>query len=207
VEILGISNEMVATVRAALAAHGVQPAAVRLTATHTHSGPSTTNVYCGCCDCGWITLNQRPEDTSREQGEADIAAFTDDFLVPRLVAVAEAALTALEPATLSHGHTSCDIAVNRRNNDELEVAALAEAGGLDKGALNGPVDHDVELLVARGGGGGVLAVAFGYACHATVLGAQSLHGDWPGRAMATLEAGAADLVALHVNGCSGDQVI
>ena len=41
-------------------------------------------------------------------------------------------------------------------------------------------------------------MAFGYACHATVLGEQSLHGDWPGRAMATLEAANPGLTALHV---------
>ena len=84
---------------------------------------------------------------------------------------------------------------------------MAEAGTLDKSQLNGPVDHGVELLVARTiEGGEALAVVFGYACHATVLGLQSLHGDWPGRAMATLEAAhpSGQMVALHINGCSGD---
>ena len=38
-----------------------------------------------------------------------------------------------------------------------------------------------------------------------VMGAQSLHGDWPGRAMSTVEAKHPEVVALHINGCSGDQ--
>ena len=51
----------------------------------------------------------------------------------------------------------------------------------------------------------MLGVAFGYARHATAMGAQSLHGDWPGRAMSTVEAKHPEVVALHINGCSGDQ--
>ena len=49
---------------------------------------------------------------------------------------------------------------------------------LDKASLLGPVDHEVELLLARRANGRPTAVLFGYACHATVLGEQSLHGDW-----------------------------
>ena len=208
VELLGVSNEMVADVRAAVAGLGVEPAAVRLTATHTHSGPSTTNVYCGCVDCGWITLNRCPETTTREQGKDDIAAYTA-WVTPLLIQAAVDALEALQPATLSHGVTTCDIAVNRRNNDEAEVEKMAETDPnfwSQKAELNGPFDHDVELLVARAeGSGAVLGVAFGYACHSTVMGAQSLHGDWPGRAMSTVEAKHPEVVALHINGCSGDQ--
>ena len=39
VELLGVSNEMLAELREALEAHGVAPAAVRVTATHTHAAP------------------------------------------------------------------------------------------------------------------------------------------------------------------------
>jgi len=42
-ELLGASNELVDSVREAVAAHGVEGAAVRLTATHTHSAPSLPN--------------------------------------------------------------------------------------------------------------------------------------------------------------------
>lgn len=43
VELLGVSNEMVEQVQnTLLQEHGVAPAAVRITATHTHSGPSVT---------------------------------------------------------------------------------------------------------------------------------------------------------------------
>ena len=37
-----------------------------------------------------------------------------------------------------------------------------------------------------------------------MLSLQSLHGDWPGRAMATIEAEHPGVTALHINGCSGD---
>lgn len=204
-ELLGTSNEMTAEVQAALEPYGVAPAAVRLTSTHTHSAPSLSNVYCGCCKTGWITLNPTPEDTTRAQGVVDIAVYTE-WVTERIILAAAEALSALKPAVLERGHGTCDIAVNRRNNVETDVTAMAEAGTLDKSTLNGPFDWGVEVLVVRNtSDAAVLAVSFGYACHATVLGAQSLHGDWPGRAMATLEATHPNLIALHINGCSGDQ--
>lgn len=204
-ELLGTSNEMTAAVQAALEPHGVEPAAVRLSSTHTHSAPSLSNVYCGCCQTGWITLNPTPEDSTRAQGVADIALYTE-WVIPRIIQAATDALSCLKPAVLERGRGTCDIAVNRRNNDETEVTSMAEAGALDKSTLNGPFDWDVEVLVIRNPSDGVvLGISFGYACHATVLGAQSLHGDWPGRAMATLESTHPNLVALHINGCSGDQ--
>jgi hypothetical protein len=164
-------------------------------------------VYCGCCECGWITLNQRPEDTTREQGMADIAEYTE-WVTPRLVQCALEAVASLEAAELYHGLGSCDIAVNRRNNVESEVSAMAAAGQLEKSSLAGPFDHSVEVLIAKKAGvsaGPALAVAFGYACHATVMGASSMHGDWPGCAMANLEGSGACSIAMHINGCSGDQ--
>lgn len=204
-ELLGTSNEMTATVQAALAPYGVAPAAVRLSSTHTHSAPSLSNVYCGCCQTGWITLHPSPEDTTRAEGVADIAVYTD-WATQRIIQAATEALSAMQPVLLERGRGTCDIAVNRRNNVEAEVAAMAEAGTLDKSTLSGPFDWDVEVLVVRKPSDGVvLAVCFGYSCHATVMGAQSLHGDWPGRAMATLETAYPGLVALHINGCSGDQ--
>ena len=179
VELLGVSNEMVAEVADAVSAsHGVAAAAVRITATHTHSAPSLSNVYCGCCECGWITLHPQPEDTSREQGVADIAAYTE-YVTALLIQAARAALDQRQPAELSHGVAQCDFAVNRRNNVESEVERMSEAGTLDKSALNGPFDHDCELLVVRRAGsvdGSAMGVCFGYSCHATVMGAQSLHG-------------------------------
>jgi neutral ceramidase len=165
-ELLGVSNEIVDAVRDAVAeSHGVAAAAVRITATHTHSAPSLTNVYCGCAECGWVSLNKQPAAGSREQGKADIAVYTA-YVTPLIIEAAQTALSSLVPAKLSHGLTSCDIAVNRRNNSEVEVAKMAEADTLDKSALNGPFDHDVELLVIRAvGSAHVIAVLFGYSCH------------------------------------------
>ena len=184
-EIIGASNEIVAEVQEALAPYGVEPAAVRLTCTHTHSAPSISNVYCGCLGGnavdglgqGWANLHPSPTSTTRAQGYIDIAAY-EAWLVPRIIRAATTALAALAPTTLEHGSTRCGVAVNRRNNNEGEIERLAAAGTLDKASLLGPVDHDVELLLARGANGRPTAVLFGYACHATVLGEQSLHGDW-----------------------------
>ena len=183
IELIGVSNELVDSVREAVAEHGVEGAAVRLTATHTHSAPSMPNTcastlshlcppryhltghvaVCGCCPPhGWANLHPAPEDTTREQGIIDIAEY-EAWVTPKIIEAATTALASLLPATLEKGTTTCTFAVNRRNNQEDEVEAAHEAGTLDKTALNGPFDHDVELLLARDSDGTALAVAFGCA--------------------------------------------
>ena len=115
---------MLAAVRAALEPYGVAADAVRLTATHTHSAPSLGNIYCGCSasvlGAGWACLHPTPASTNREQGVADIAAY-EAWATPLVIRAAVDAVTALQPAVLTHGATHCDVAVNRRNNVESEV--------------------------------------------------------------------------------------
>ena len=104
-ELLGTSNEMTAAVQVALKPHGVAPEAVRLSSTHTHSAPSLSNVYCGCCHTGWITLHPTPEDTTRAQGIVDIAVYTG-WVTEKIIEAATEALAALEPAVLTPIKTS-----------------------------------------------------------------------------------------------------
>ena len=90
--------------------------------------------------------------------------------------------------------------MNRRENKEPEVPALRE-----KGALKGPTDHDVPVLAVRDATGKLLGVAFGYACHATVLSDQKWCADYPGFAATGLEAKHPGAIALFVAGCGADQ--
>jgi hypothetical protein len=92
------------------------------------------------------------------------------------------------------------VAVNRRNNKENDVAHLRAAG-----KLAGPVDHDVPVLAVYDRSDKLLAVAFGYACHATVLSGYDWCGDYPGFAQSTLEQRHPKAVALFWAGCGGDQ--
>ena len=53
--------------------------------------------------------------------------------------------------------------------------------------MKGPVDHDVPVLAVAAADGKLRAVAFGYACHATVMDYLQWSGDYPGFAQIELE--------------------
>ncbi len=117
-----------------------------------------------------------------------------------LVEVAGEALQALQPARLAWGIGQATFAVNRRNNKEPDVPKLREAG-----QLKGPVDHDVPVLAVRDAQDRLLAVAFGYACHATTMSYYEWSGDYPGYAQIELEKAHPKALALFWAGCGGDQ--
>lgn len=121
-------------------------------------------------------------------------------LESKLVGVVGEALDKLAEASISWGRGQATFAVNRRNNKEADVPALRAAG-----RLQGPVDHDVPVLAVRDAEGRLVAVAFGYACHATVLSFYQWCADYPGFAQSTLEQAHPGAVALFFAGCGADQ--
>jgi hypothetical protein len=130
--------------------------------------------------------------------------LVDDYaraLPERVGEVVRAAVARMAPARLRWGSGREGFAVNRRENKpETEVPGRRAAG-----TLAGPVDHDVPVLAVRGAGDELLAVVFGYACHATVLSGQTWDGDYPGYAQTALETARPGTVALFWAGCGGDQ--
>ncbi len=129
--------------------------------------------------------------------------LVDDYtttLKRKIVAVVGQALQQRAPAVIEYNEGTSDFAVNRRTNKEAEVPQLRE-----QGALKGPVDHRVPVLAVKDGNGKLLSVAFGYACHATVLSFYQWCGDYPGYAMAELESQHPDTIALFWAGCGADQ--
>jgi hypothetical protein len=167
--------------------HGLERAAVALSASHTHTGPVVGNNL-----RAMYFLDERQ------------SKLVDDYtrsLEEKLVAVAGEALAHPEPTRLEWGVGRATFAVNRRNNKEEDVTRLRQAG-----QLKGPVDHDLPVLVARQqNGAGVRAVVFGYACHATTLQFYQWSGDWPGFAQIELEKMFPGATALFVAGCGADQ--
>jgi hypothetical protein len=135
------------------------------------------------------------DDRQRRLVDEYAAELTKD-----LVSVAGAALQDLKPAKLSWGVGEATIAVNRRNNPEGLVTKLRAD---DK--LAGPFDHDVPVLAVHDADGKPLAIAAGYACHATVLADYRWSGDWPGAAQLEIEQRHPGAVALYWAGCGGDQ--
>src|SRR4029453_9635354 len=98
------------------------------------------------------------------------------------------------------GTGTTDFAVNRRNNKEADVPMLRE-----QGKLVGPNDYDVPVLAVKSTEGKLLAVAFGYACHATVLDGYAWSGDYPGYAKIEVDKGSLDCVALFWAGRGGGE--
>jgi putative membrane-bound dehydrogenase-like protein len=123
-----------------------------------------------------------------EEEQKNVDRYTAD-LTEKIAEAALAALANREPARLYHGEGSVDFAQNRRTP-------------------GGPVDHRVDVLVARSelGKRQPLAVLFNYACHNTTLGGgwNQVSGDWSGFASAKLEADYPDAVALSLVGCGAD---
>ena len=112
--------------------------------------------------------------------------------------VSEAFKTAV-PSTMQWSKSRCGFAINRR---------LPTTAGGWKNSPNpeGPVDHEVPVLQVKSQEDGKLkAVLFGYSCHATVLSLMEISGDWPGFAQRYFEEDHPGVVAMFINGCSGDQ--
>lgn len=155
---------------------------------HTHSGPVVGK------NLGPLHYYQLDPAYQRQ-----INAYAEE-LVTSCIEVASAAHEALRDCKVSWGIGRADFATNRRNNREARVPELRTAG-----SLVGPVDHDVPVLAVRDSDDQLLAVLFGYACHATVLSGQQWCADYPGYAQAALEERHPGCVALFFAGCGADQ--
>lgn len=165
---------------------GLPRASIILSTSHTHCGPVVGD-------------NLRAMYFLDEEQEKLVDEYTV-HLKDKIVAVVGEALKQLRPATLRWSVGRSGFAVNRRTNKEAEVPMLIE-----KGLLKGPVDHDVPVLAVHDASGKLTAVAFGYACHATVMAYQLWSGDYPGFAQLELENAHPGAIALFWAGCGADQ--
>lgn len=186
-DLVGIPRDVsVAVCGAIKKKHDLPREAVMLSTSHTHSGPV-------------VGPNLRAMYFFGEEQAKLVDEYTQ-ALQDKLVGVVGQALEQLGPVRVEWGSGHATFAVNRRNNKEADVPKLRELG-----QLKGPVDHDVPVLAVRDPEGHLKAVAFGYACHATVLPFYQWCGDYPGFAQITLEKAHPNAVALFWAGCGGDQ--
>ncbi len=101
------------------------------------------------------------------------------------------------PAQLFADNGVVRFQINRRNNESETLSTQTN--------LNGPNDYAVPVLQVRKKDGELLATAFGYACHPTVLNSYQWSGDYPGYAQLTLEDRFKGMTALFFQGCGADQ--
>ncbi len=151
------------------------PAALLLSASHTHCGP---------------------EYRQRDGREEEARAY-QEFLEETLVALVGRAIEEMAPAKLAYSRARAGFAMNRR--------LPTERGYRNRPNPDGPVDHEVPVLIVNDAEGELRAVLFGYACHTTTLGFYEFCGDYAGYAQEYFEADHPGTTALFMAGCGADQ--
>lgn len=168
--------------------YSLQRSQISLATSHTHSGPV-------------VGMNLRPMHFYQlTPGHQKQILDYSSWLVDQIIAAVDQAAESLQPANLSWGSGKATFATNRRNNPEPEVPQRRT-----QQQLEGPVDHSVPVLLATDLNDSPLAIAFGYACHATVLSAYRISGDYPGFAQIELESRFPGCMAMFWAGCGADQ--
>ncbi len=168
--------------------YGLQRHQIALCASHTHSGPVVGHNL-------WPMHYELLDEQQR--------SWTDEYadsLVQRIDDLVRQARDTRQPVRVKWGNGRTDFAVNRRSNREPDVPQRRSAG-----TLQGPTDHDVPILALRTENDELLAVVFGYACHATVLDGYQWCGDYPGYAQQAVEEAHPNAVAMFWAGCGADQ--
>lgn len=185
VDAIGVTRTLRQTLEGTLAqSYQLQPHEFVLNASHTHSGPE-----------------YRPARVP-DDGRGSVAAGQAyaESLEKAIHALVGQALAGLQPARLSYARARAGFAMNRR---------LPQPNAEPTNAPNpdGPVDPDVPVLRVEDSAGQLRAVLFGYACHNTTLTQTSYRfcGDYAGYAQEYLEADRPGVVAMFLNGASGDQ--
>ncbi|MGI9543909.1 MAG: neutral/alkaline non-lysosomal ceramidase N-terminal domain-containing protein, partial [Cyclobacteriaceae bacterium] len=158
-------------------------AQIILNSSHTHSGPVLQDAL----------FDIYPLDAD----QLELIKAYSDWLEDQMVELIGEALSALEPAQLYANNGIARFQVNRRNNHEDSF--------LEQTELNGPNDYAVPVIKVESGSGKLMAIAFGYACHPTVLDTTQWSGDYPGFAQAELEALHPGTTAMFFQGAGGDQ--
>ena len=157
----------------------VAPERLIYNASHTHSGPVIDHPG-----------TYRDKMGARVDHHSQVIQRYTKSLQDKLYSVIEQAIGSLAPATLKFEQGFAGFAVNRRRVGRREFP--------------GPVDHDVPVLGIRNAAGNVTAILFGYACHNTIMGDYTIHGDYAGYAEAALQQRFPASVALFVQGAGAD---
>ena len=162
--------------------YGLSRAQIVLNSSHTHTGPALHDP---------VRAYQIPED------QFDKVVAYSRKLEDKIVNLVGEALNSMVPARLYAENGVTRFQVNRRNNKESTLDQQTE--------LNGPNDYAVPVIKVENKAGDLIAIAFGYACHPTVLNGYEWSGDYVGFAQSALEKSYPDATALFFQGAGGDQ--
>lgn len=186
VDNLGVPDYMVRDLAGRLKSRaGVDAARLAVCSTHTHTAPMLRGVA--------PTLFGEPIPAEHQ---AHIDQYTKE-LADHLERAALAAIADRRPGQLEWGLGSVGFGVNRRAVRDGRVVGI----GVNP---EGPVDHDLPVLVVSSAGGEVRAVYASYACHCVTLSNNKISGDWAGFAQLAIEKRWPGAVALMSVGCGAD---
>jgi hypothetical protein len=179
-DLVGIRRDMAEAVAGRIREqHSIPRERILFNASHTHSAPLVTMRASYASRMGQYAARQ----------QTVIGAYSE-WLSQALAQVVANALKSRQAATLSFDQGFAGFAVNRRRVGHREYP--------------GPVDHDVPVLAVRAADGSLKAILFGYACHNTVMGDYTIHGDYAGYAQHYLQDRHPGAVALFVQGAGAD---
>lgn len=159
---------------------GIPASNVRLSYTHTHSGPSLAPTW-------------------THEGDEMIPSYVAS-LPHRIAGAAWQAQRALRPARVAGTVGASDINVNRR-------LKLADSGRVVCGRnWDGFVDHEVRLVRIDDAEQRPIAVVVNYGAHPTIMGPpnQLITPDYPGVARRVVEAAIPGVTCLFLQGAAGN---
>lgn len=177
----GLRPPDAAAVRAAIAERtGLPVGNVRISYTHTHSGPSTSSAG------GWV------------KGGVDLIAGYLESLAAKSSSAAWEACNKMQPARIAAGTGHSAIAVNRRYVTPEGTVVVGHN-------WEGPVDHAVQVVRIDDLQQQPLAVLVNYACHPIIVGPYNdlITPDYPGIVKRVVEE-ATGAMCLFLQGATGD---
>ena len=183
-DLLGYPGKMSDNIRNQIAVkYGLTRAQIILSCSHTHTGPvldgALFDIY---------PLDEHQKEVIRNYSvnlEKEIVELTGE------------ALGNMSAARIYSQNGITRFQVNRRNNTEATISQATE--------LKGPNDYAVPVLKVTDADNNIIAVAFGYSCHATVLNFYQYSGDYPGFAQLELEKLYPGATAMFFQGAGADQ--
>jgi hypothetical protein len=158
---------------------------ILLSSSHTHSGPVLNNNLYGI----YPPFDEKQRNQVKQYQQ---------FLEAQVLIAAERAINSLSPSIISSGVGISRFAVNRRESGW-------EGDVLYSPDVKGPSDHSVPVIKITDVENKLVAVVFGYACHATSLSINKWSGDYPGFAQIELERIYPGTTAMFVAGFGADQ--
>lgn len=181
VDLSGTRKDLSDNIRAKLkAAYNLSKDQIIINSSHTHTGPATSE--------GW----------GRDQIQREKIKRYAEKLVSQIIDISGKALNSLQPVKLYAGHGTVRFQLNRRNNIQYKVHLQSK--------LNGPNNYDVPVIKIEKSSGGLLAILFGYACHASMLRDYKFSGDYPAFARMELEKLYPGTESLFFQGAGGNQI-